>query len=113
MTLSHLSSLSFASDFLQTLINDAMSYGKLDRPLRNFCPDFPMIQYVDDTLVIMRAYQAQLQLLEEILDSYANASGLKVNYYKSFLVPININSEMVHSFSVNMAPSLSYTLEFL
>jgi hypothetical protein len=43
-----------AADFLQTLINKAkdMDLLKLPIPL-TFTSDFPIIQYADDTLIIM------------------------------------------------------------
>jgi hypothetical protein len=53
---------------------------------------FPVIQYADDTIVIMQGVESQLLLLKEILHKIYLSSGLKVNYHKSCLVPINIDS---------------------
>jgi hypothetical protein len=41
----------------------------------------------------MQGCQTQLLLLKEILQKIALSSGLKVNYHKSCLVPINIDHE--------------------
>jgi hypothetical protein len=41
-------------DVLQSLVNEAMHNGLLTRPLAMQCStNFPILQYVDDTLVIL------------------------------------------------------------
>ena len=55
--------------------------------------DYPVIQYADDTLIILHACQQELQTIKGILDSYARATGLKINYTKSQLMPINVNAQ--------------------
>jgi hypothetical protein len=45
-----------AADFLQTILNKAMHSGVMTPPLpRNVNPDFPVIQYADDTLIVIKA----------------------------------------------------------
>jgi hypothetical protein len=45
-----------AADFLQAILNNAMNQGQLTRPVPcTACPDFPVIQYADDTLVVTKA----------------------------------------------------------
>jgi hypothetical protein len=51
--------------------------------------DFPNIQYVDDTLLIMEACPLQLFTLKALLSTFA--TGLRVNYYKYCLYPINVS----------------------
>jgi hypothetical protein len=55
--------------------------------------DFPIIQYADDTLLILSADEDQLLFLKNLLIDFGNATGLKVNYDKSNLIPINITEE--------------------
>lgn len=59
------------------------------------CPDFggdyPIVQYADDTLSVMHADPRQLASLKEILQTFATSTGLKVNFNKSFLIPINVD----------------------
>lgn len=55
--------------------------------------DFPIKQYADDTLVIMEADARQLFCLKGLLNTYAEST--KVNYNKSFLVPINVQEDKV------------------
>lgn len=52
--------------------------------------DFPILQYADDTLIFMQGDARQLFFLKAILNSFAESTGLKVNYEKSMMVPINI-----------------------
>jgi hypothetical protein len=92
-----------AAGFLQSILNKAMNLGILSAPLQvNSCPDFPVIQYADDTLVLMPANARQLICLKALLNSFAPATGLKVNYAKSFLVPNNIEEDRVQIFTNTM-----------
>jgi hypothetical protein len=45
--------------------------------------DFPIVQYADDTLLIMKADAQQLIFLKSLLNSFADSTGLRVNYRKS------------------------------
>ena len=59
--------------------------------------DFPIIQYVDDTLVVLKADASQLLCLKALLQTFANSTGLKVNYLKSSMMPINTcNDRLMH-----------------
>jgi hypothetical protein len=53
--------------------------------------DFPIVQYADDTLLILEP--SQLLTLKQILSTFASDTGLKVNYDKSIMLPINISQE--------------------
>lgn len=50
-----------------------------------------MLQYADDTLIFMKADARQLFFLKALLNSFAESTGLKVNFHKSMMVPINVN----------------------
>jgi hypothetical protein len=55
------------------------------------------VQYADDTLIILLVDVVQLFTLKDLLRSFANSTSLKVNYAKSFLVPINMEeSKALH-----------------
>jgi hypothetical protein len=54
---------------------------------------FPIIQYVDDTIIIMRASQQELLCLKALLESYAQSTGLRVNFTKSGMDPLNMIEE--------------------
>jgi hypothetical protein len=80
------------ADFLQTIINDAMNNGFLQLPIPlPEMTDFPILQYADDTLIFMQADVVQLAHLQSLLQSFADSSGLKVNFDKSLMIPINVD----------------------
>ena len=75
------------------MVNDALHEGLLKLPIRQPSNDFPIIQYVDDTILIMEADIDQLVCLKEILNKFAISTGLVVNYGKSMMVPINVHPD--------------------
>ena len=85
-----------AIDLFQSILNKAMQLGLLTSPLQvDACPDFPTVQYADDTLVFLQADAKQLHCIKALLNTFADATGLKVNYNKSSLIPINVSEEKV------------------
>lgn len=86
------------ADLLQSVINDAMRQGSLSKPIQiDACPDFPIIQFVDDTLIIMQAHEAQLQVLQNILTRFHASTGLKIIFHKSSTIPINMAPNRTHA----------------
>jgi hypothetical protein len=83
-----------AADFLQVLVNRAKDMGLLRLPLPiQADSDFPIVQYADDTLIIMEGDPRQLFFLKTLLYNFFESTGLKVNYNKSMIVPINISED--------------------
>ena len=83
-----------ASDLLQCIINKAHNEGLFSLPI-NADPsnDFPIIQYADDTIRVMKASQRELFCLKGLLQSFTESTGLKVNYSKSQMIPLNLSQE--------------------
>lgn len=82
-----------AADLLQHIINKADNQGLL-RPIPEIASnDFPIIEYADETILIMKASKSELLRLKEILEEFARSTGLKVNFHKSYLVPLNTTPE--------------------
>jgi hypothetical protein len=80
-----------AADLLQSIINKVRQQDLLQLPLTENCgQDFPIVQYADDTLLIMEACPRQLFFLRAILNYFATSTGLKVNYNKSSMYPVNV-----------------------
>jgi hypothetical protein len=81
-------------------MNKAMTQG-LVSPLISCpaCPDFPIIQYADDTLVIMKADANQLLCLKSLLHTLAKSTGLRVNYNKPCMTPINMDDSRLSHFA--------------
>jgi hypothetical protein len=83
-----------AADLLQCIINKAYHQGLFELPIPSYELDqFPIIQYADDTLLVLRASQRELFMLKGLLESFAQSTGLRVNYKKSGLVPLNLSTE--------------------
>ena len=86
-----------AADFLQSILNAAQQQGLLLAPFNlPHDHDFPILQYADDTLIFMQADARQLFFLKAILNSFAESTGLRVNFEKSMMVPLNISDERLH-----------------
>jgi hypothetical protein len=80
------------ADLLQSIINNANSMNLLKHALnQDFGQDYPIVQYADDNLIILPTDVIQLFTLKGLLRSFADSTGLRVNYTKSFLVPINVD----------------------
>jgi hypothetical protein len=83
-----------AADLLQSVLNKARQQGLIELPIPlNYTNDFPVVQYADDTLIVMRACSRQLWTLKALLHTFGESTGLRVNYSKSVMVPINIDQE--------------------
>jgi len=76
-----------AADFLQCIVNKGWQMGILKNPLtEDFGGNYPIIQYVDDTWLILSSSANNLFNLKRLLRSFSDSSGLHVNFSKSFLV---------------------------
>jgi hypothetical protein len=83
-----------AVDLLQSIINKAYNMNLLKHPLsKDYGQDCPILQNTDDTLIILPVEALQLFTYKGLLRSFTDSTGLKVNYQKSFLVPINLSAE--------------------
>ena len=52
-----------------------------------------VLRYADDMLIIARADEDAAVLLRKILDQFAAATGLIINFPKSTLVPVHVEEE--------------------
>lgn len=82
-----------AAELLQVLINKAASMNFLRKPIPQPTDDFPIVQYADDTLMLLQADANQLVFLKALLHSFAESTGLRVNYRKSQMYSINVSEE--------------------
>jgi hypothetical protein len=83
----------FSAELLQMLINRASSINLLKAPIPHADGEFPIIQYADDTLLLLQADVIKLFFLKALLHSFETSLGLKFNYRKSQLIPINVSQE--------------------
>ena len=54
-------------------------------------PDFPVVQYANDTILVMPAEAQQVLVIKEALHKFSETTGLDINYRKSSMIPINID----------------------
>jgi hypothetical protein len=79
------------ADVLQMLI-------KSDTDVRHPIVDTagcPTLQYADDMLLLVRGELSDVQRLMTLLDQFAQATGLQINYAKSTVVPIYMDEETI------------------
>ena len=74
------------ADVLQRLIR---ADDVLQHPLVDGAP-WPVLQYADDTLIILRADVGAARRLRLLLQQFERATGLCINYAKSTLVPMHV-----------------------
>jgi hypothetical protein len=94
------------ADVLQQLIILACRDGRLAHPLLDDTP-CPVLQYADDTLIIVRATPTAAQNLKEILDNFALATGLSINFDKTTLVPMNVPTNLAASIATTLGTHIS------
>jgi hypothetical protein len=83
-----------AADLLQSVVNEAYIQGALSAPFpQNSDTAFPIIQYADDTIIVMQGNEQQLIHLKGLLQDFTLSTGLRVNYHKSCLIPINMDND--------------------
>jgi hypothetical protein len=80
------------ADVLQQMIRKAYANGLLLHPLENGAP-LPVLQYADDTLLILHGTMEQAIIVKTLLDTFARFSGLKINFQKSTFVPLHMTQE--------------------
>jgi hypothetical protein len=79
------------ADVLQTLIKRD---GRVKHPLAP-TESCVVLQYADDTMIVMEGNPAHVCVLKQLLDSFSKATGLCINFQKSVLVPIHMNETAV------------------
>ena len=81
------------SPYLFLLVADVLQQMiKLHASIRHpAAPDLqcPILQYADDTLILVRAERQDVENLKPVLDQFSAATGLKINYDKSTMVPMH------------------------
>lgn len=83
-----------AVDFLRSMINKAKDLGLLRLPIPiASINDFPVIQYPDDTLIVVEDDTRQLFFLKSLLNSFSLSIGLKINFSKSKMILVNVSEE--------------------
>jgi hypothetical protein len=84
------------------VINDSLSKGELKLPIQTNDADFPVVQYADDTILMLSAESDQVLMLKEILHKFGLSTGLQVNFQKSLIIPLNVEPQRTASLAAIM-----------
>lgn len=76
------------ADVLQTLIK--AEGDKIRHPLTSQA--CPVLQYADDTLLVICAESSDVSHQKMCLDHFAQVTGLKINFHKSIVVPMHVHA---------------------
>ncbi|CAD6243045.1 unnamed protein product [Miscanthus lutarioriparius] len=58
----------------------------------------PVLQYADDTIILVRAETGDVARLKQLLDMFSSATGLKINYDKSTIIPMHLPEGAIENF---------------
>lgn len=101
------------ADVLQRMIIQASDDGLLSHPLDNNLP-CPVLQYADDTLIILPAVADQLNHLKLLLNQFSEATGLSINFHKSTFAPIHVDPDLSSSLAAILGcPVASFPQSYL
>jgi hypothetical protein len=78
------------ADLLQHIIRRAWEGGLLSHPISSAIPP-PVLQYADDTLILCKADNAAVAYLRNLLNDFAAATVLAINFHKSCFIPMNVS----------------------
>jgi hypothetical protein len=73
------------ADMLQQMVKQN---GNIRHPAADGLP-CPVLQYADDTLLLIKADVADVHALKEVLDLLSSLTGLEINFNKSTIVPMH------------------------
>jgi hypothetical protein len=81
------------------MVNDLLHRGLLSLPIETNDKEFPILQYADDTLLVLPADIDQVMALKKMLNEFASSTGLRLNFHKSSMVSINVSDDVMNSLS--------------
>lgn len=89
----------------QQLIRHACATRDLSHRL---APDLPcpILQYADDTLTLISATRLAITCLKRVLDDFASATGLAIEFHKSCFISMFISTEDASSMATTPAASV-------
>jgi hypothetical protein len=92
-------------DLLRSMLHQAAVNGLLLHPLADNLPCL-VLQYADDTIIIIRSSEDDMRNLKVVLDSFSVATGLHINFHKSTFAPVHVDPDV----SIHLAAILGYTV---
>jgi hypothetical protein len=72
------------------------------------------LQYADDTILFSKAEESALENLKCILMWYEQISGMRINFHKSEVIPINVEEDKVHGLAhILSCPIENFPIKYL
>jgi hypothetical protein len=85
------------ADALNRMLAKASRDGLVSGLLEEFRPGGILsLQYVDDTLLFSTPDYRSLRNLKGVLMLFEQVSGMRINFHKSEVIPLNLKEEVVH-----------------
>jgi hypothetical protein len=81
------------ADVLFLLLKKASEEGLLLHPI-DASLSCPVLQYADDTLIILKAMENCINNLRTVLSAFSEATGLQINFHKSTFAPIHVQPQL-------------------
>jgi hypothetical protein len=94
------------TDVLQRLLLQASSLDLIAHHLDPALP-CPVLQYADDTLIILKAEPNHIQNLQNHLMLFSEATGLEINFEMSTFVPIHVDATIAISLAAALGCPVS------
>jgi hypothetical protein len=64
-------------------------------PITTNNPEFPVVQYADDIILVLSAELDQIVALKDIMHKFGISTGLKVNFHKSLIIPMKVEPSTI------------------
>ena len=102
-------------DVLTRMLSKAMENNLIGRLLTNFkYGGVVSLQYADDTILFSDCDEAHLKNLKCCLAWFEQLSGMRINFHKSELIPMNLEADEVHKIShIFCCPIGSFPIKYL
>ena len=95
-------------DLLQTMLNEAMRNSLIQAPIHHVsCPDFPVIQYADDTILVLLVVPSQLLHIKNLLLHFVAYTGLRTTTPNPLWYPLIPPASYAQSFLNHGLPDWS------
>jgi mannosylglycoprotein endo-beta-mannosidase len=102
-------------DGFSKMLSKAASRGTVQGLLEGFrVGGILSLQYADDTILFSSANEIHIRNLKCIMMWYEQVSGMRINFHKSELVPLNLDPDTAHSLAhILCCPLGSFPLKYL
>lgn len=94
------------ADTLNKILSNAQSSGFISG-LGHSTSKTLNLHFADDTLLFLEAKPLMIEHLKYLLIGFEHLSGLKINFHKSALVPLNITQELASTLASQIGCQLS------